>query len=279
MNGVRSMHEMHIDVGCYVVDALDPAERSAFEEHLAGCDSCAREVLEFTETAAELARLVAMGPPRDVRGAMLETIQLVRPLPPHTSVPDTTDPFAEPAGDLPGDPANDPADDSADEPADQLAARRTRRAGRRQRILFGLVAAAAVVALALGGLVANLTQQRQAAVAAQSAAQRETDLLSAPDARVITQTRDGGRFTFVVSKQRNQALLLSGDLPDLGAGKVYQLWTLQGRRATPDATLPAGTGSHWFTGPIAGSTSLAVTAEPAGGSAVPTMPILAQTTI
>jgi anti-sigma factor RsiW len=275
MNGVRSVHEMHIDVGCYVVDALDPAERSAFEEHLAGCDSCAREVLEFTETAAELARLVAMGPPRDVRGATLETIQLVRPLPPHTSVPDSIDLFTEPTVEL----ERNPADDSADELADELARRRGRRAGRRQRVLFGLVAAAAVIALALGGLVVNLTQQHQAAVAAQSAAQRETDLLSAPDARVITQARDGGRFTFVVSKQRNQALLLSGDLPDPGPGKVYQLWTLQGRQATPDTTLPAGTGSHWFTGPIAGSTSLAVTAEPAGGSAVPTMPILAQTTI
>lgn len=271
---MRSVHEMHIDVGCYVVDALDPAERSAFEEHLAGCDSCAREVLEFTETAAELARLVAMGPPRDVREAMLETIQLVRPLPPHTAAPIAVDLLTEPTVDSSGEPA-----DPANEQADDLGLRRARRAGRRQRILFGLVAAAAVVALALGGLVVNLTQQHQAAVAAQSAAQRETDLLSAPDARVITQTGDGGRFTFVVSKQRNQALLLSGDLPDPGAGKVYQLWTLQGRRATPDTTLPAGTGSHWFTGPIAGSTSLAVTAEPAGGSAVPTMPILAQTTI
>ncbi len=53
MNGVSELHEAHIDVGCYVVDALEPAERETFEMHLVGCASCAREVLEFTETAVE----------------------------------------------------------------------------------------------------------------------------------------------------------------------------------------------------------------------------------
>ena len=57
------MHEMHIDVGCYVADALDPDERQAFEAHLIDCESCSREVVEFAETSAELARLVTIGPP------------------------------------------------------------------------------------------------------------------------------------------------------------------------------------------------------------------------
>ena len=265
MNG---LHELHIDVGCYVVDALEPEERVVFEGHLAGCDSCAREVLEFTETAAELARLVAMGPPRTVRGAMLATIERIRPLPPLTDDLDRPRPLAVLAPTVPVAAATD-----------ELGARRTRGGGRRQRMLVGLVAAAAVVALALGGLVVNLTQQHQANVAAVSAAQRETILLAAPDARVLTQTRDGARYTFVVSKQRNEALLIPNDLPDPGPDKVFQLWTLQGRQATPDATMTPGSRSQWFTGPIKDSTTLAVTVEPAGGSAAPTSPILAQVSI
>ncbi len=265
---MKGLHEMHIDVGCYVVDALDPDEREAFEGHLAGCDSCAREVLEFTETAAELARLVAMGPPRTVRGSMLATIERIRPLPPLTDDLDRSLPL----------PVRTDTEPVA-APIDELAVRRTRSAGRRQRMLVALVAAATVVALALGALVVNLTQQHQANVAAQSAAQRETTLLAAPDARVLTQTRDGANYTFVVSKQRNEALLIPNNLSNPGPDKVFQLWTLQGRQATPDATMAAGSKSQWFTGSIADSTSLAVTIEPSGGSRTPTMPILAQVLI
>ena len=61
---MNELHEMHIDVGCYVADALDNDERAAFEAHLDHCESCSREVVEFSETSAELARLVAMAPPR-----------------------------------------------------------------------------------------------------------------------------------------------------------------------------------------------------------------------
>ncbi len=46
------------------------------------CESCSREVVEFSETSAELARLVAMAPPRAIRGSMLSAIQSVRPASP-----------------------------------------------------------------------------------------------------------------------------------------------------------------------------------------------------
>ena len=284
MNG---LHTMHIDVGCYVVDALTESEREEFDEHLGHCESCAREVLEFNETAAELAGLAAMGPPRTIRGDTLDSITTVRQLPP---VIEWSGPAPEPSrasDDLgPNDARRaDAVAPSAATPAappvtpsDELAVRRDRRA-RRNRVLAGLLAAAAVVILALGGLLVNLTQQHQAEVAAQTAAQRQTDLLNAPDAKVLTQTQNGSRFTFVVSKQQDAALLLSSDLPDPGPGKTFQLWTLQGRQPTPDVTMPVGTGSQWFRGPIQGSTSLAVTVEPAGGSTTPTMPILAQVAI
>ena len=38
------MTGMHMDVGCYVADALETNERHAFEKHLTDCESCSREV-------------------------------------------------------------------------------------------------------------------------------------------------------------------------------------------------------------------------------------------
>ncbi len=124
---------------------------------------------------------------------------------------------------------------------------------RRQRILSGLVAAATVMALALGGWISHLDQQRRAQVAQQAAEQRETELLTAPDAKILTTGQAGARYSFVVSKERNAALFLGTHLANPGTGKELQLWTLKGRQASPDTTFPAAAGSQWFTGPVAGS--------------------------
>ena len=39
----------------YALDALDPEEREAFEEHLAGCPECQQELAAFWDVAAALA--------------------------------------------------------------------------------------------------------------------------------------------------------------------------------------------------------------------------------
>ncbi|GAA4915986.1 putative zinc finger protein [Actinomycetospora succinea] len=44
------------DVGVYVLGALEPAEREAFEAHLAGCDACARSLNEVAGLPGLLAR-------------------------------------------------------------------------------------------------------------------------------------------------------------------------------------------------------------------------------
>ena len=42
----------------YALDALDPEEREAFEEHLAGCPECEQQLAEFWDVAAALALAV-----------------------------------------------------------------------------------------------------------------------------------------------------------------------------------------------------------------------------
>jgi anti-sigma-K factor RskA len=70
--------------------------------------------------------------------------------------------------------------------------------------------------------------------------------------------------------------LLSSHLPALAGGKTYQLWGIHGDQQISLGLLGPDPSQATFT--IAGGhrpSSLALTAEPAGGAAAPTGPILA----
>lgn len=49
----------HVDAGAYVLGLLEPAERAAFEEHLAGCPQCAAQVAELGRVESVLAEYAA----------------------------------------------------------------------------------------------------------------------------------------------------------------------------------------------------------------------------
>ena len=291
------MSEVHSAVGSYVVNALDGPELDEFEAHLAVCETCSREIREFSETAAELALLVAAGPPPSLRSSILASIKEVRPLPPEVpfaeappveepaspatpSAPQTRRPGAprralvEPDEALPfeeegedeGPPPIEPRSARpAVRPVDELALRRARR---RTRILAAVVAAAMVVAVALGGWVYTLVKERQAQVAE---AALETQLYSAPDVKIYPlRLPSGGQFSFVVSKSLNRALFVSNDLPATAPGTEYQLWTIA-PAPIPDQRFPGGGArKQWFSGQITGTAALAITIEPQGGSPQPT---------
>jgi Anti-sigma-K factor rskA/Putative zinc-finger len=248
------MSEIHGAVGSYVINALNPDEREEFEAHLASCPTCSREVVEFSETAAELSLLAsASPPPAALRSSILSAIAEVRPLPPEP-----------PAETAPATAARSEAlAVSADlqHAVDELALRRQRR---RTRVLSVLVAA-----VALGGVVYSLVQSRQAQVAQQAA---ETELLTAPDVRTYSATmKDGGQVSFVVSKSLNRAMFVGKDLPAIGSDRTYQLWTLEGQRPIPDNTVPGGGDrKEFFRDTLGGVTGLAVSIEAAGGAQQPT---------
>ena len=198
------MSEVHGAVSAYVMHALDGHELDEFEAHLAGCETCRREVVELREAAAELSVRARTTPPAALKGSVMAAIAGVRVLAPEEGATGQdltrTDGGAGPRRSLgevrPG-------------ATDELALRRSRRAN---RLLMLAVAAVTVVALALGATVVSLSRRQQPAVAVTA----ETELLRAPDLTAHTiRLKDGGAATFVASKSLNRVLFSSDDLPAL----------------------------------------------------------------
>lgn len=295
------MSEVHEAVGSYVVDALGPAERVEFEAHLPGCQSCRIQVTDLSKTVARMAVLVDRPAPASLRASVLAAISEVRQLAPEETVRlehqaslaavpvpvhrrtsvlagvDGPAPLNDEVAPLEEHPSVIP-DWSWPVPVDHPVDLQLVGSRRTARLLTALVAACMVAVLALGGWTYSLSQQRQAELAA---TQRETELLSAPDAKVLSSSVGGSTVTYVVSKQRDQAMLVSSDLADPGAGKTYQLWTLKGTVATSAGLVRAGGNvRQWFGVPVRDSDRLALTREPSpNGSTTATGPPLSSVSI
>jgi anti-sigma factor RsiW len=289
------MSDAHSAVGSFVADALNPIERAEFENHLAGCYRCRLEVAEYSETVAMLTPLVAATPPAKLRSSVLAAIGKVQPLTAEVTAlseerarllaehgptdlrptvpatvtelrpygPDEVTPLEEHPSVLP--------DSSwvgvAASLSDDLGVHRNRRT---DRILVGLVAAALVVALAFSGWIYVSWQQDQTQ-ATQTPTQTETDVLTAPDARIHTSRVSGTTVSFVVSKQLGKAVFIASDLPDPGGDSTYQLWTIEGQTAKSAGVVSERGAVHKVIGRnVAGSDGIALSREPAGGSKTPT---------
>ena len=71
---------IHDLTAAYALDALDPAERQVFEEHLAGCRRCQEEVAELSLAAGSLAYAVEpVSPPPQLRARILDAARAERP--------------------------------------------------------------------------------------------------------------------------------------------------------------------------------------------------------
>jgi anti-sigma-K factor RskA len=120
--------------------------------------------------------------------------------------------------------------------------------------LFG-AAAAAVVAVGVG-------------VATSAPPAPVDSVLSAPDASAIQGVGEG-HATLVVSRSRNQAVLLASDLPALDAAHVYQVWLIRAGEAYSAGLLQP---RMLMSDLPPGTDRIGITVEPAGGSAGPTTP-------
>ncbi len=248
-------------LGAYALDAVDGDEHNELEAHLETCPRCRAELDSLREVAAAMGNSVEPVPEglwSQIALRLPERRQEEEPPPmPHLAT-EARSPFRP--------PASGPS-----------------RPRRNVVTTIGAIAvAAAAVAVVLGiGLVRadNKVSNLQATQAGPAAA--VTAALSAPGHRVVSlDSSTNGQRAEVVVLPSGQGYLVSSTLPSLRNGRTYQLWATAGGRPISLGLLGGSPGRAAFT--MAGSTRpsrLSITAEPAGGSVVPTGPILATGTV
>ncbi len=236
--------DLHLLTGAYAVDALDDAERAAFEAHLAGCETCSREVVELQATAARLGAAESAGLPPSLRARVLAA--------------------------------------TADLPQERAVTGQAEVVALRRRPLTSVLAVAAavlaVLTLALGAWATSLHRTNQELAARASDV---TAVLTAADAASTTgAVSTGGRATVVVSPSLGRAVFVGSALAQPGSGRTYQLWWIDpaGAARSAGTFTPGSDGSavSALIGTPAGASTVGVTVEPSGGSTAPTTtPVLA----
>jgi anti-sigma-K factor RskA len=199
--------DLHQLSAAYALDALDPDDRRAFEEHLADCDDCRAELASVRETVGALALATdGPAPPADLRARIVSAARA--------------------------------------EPPKVVALR-----PRRTRLYAGIaIAAAACAALAIG-LALGLSG-------------------GGGGKRLALSVRPGGTAQLAVS-----------GFDPAPAGKIYEVWVIDGGQPVPAAVFPGG--AHAVVAlerRVPRGSTVAVTLERAPRARTPTLPILAQTT-
>ncbi|HEY0453166.1 zf-HC2 domain-containing protein [Actinophytocola sp.] len=153
-----------ITLGAYLLGALEPHERFAFEAHLAGCDTCRAELVRLAPLPGMLNQISLDDFADDLPPTTLEEAHPTAPLPgpiPYGSLasPVLTPLSSLPGGEGPGQGVPIPRLPAFDEPlllqvADDTPDTPDRPGRRSRRKRLWLVAAAAVVAVAItfGGI-------------------------------------------------------------------------------------------------------------------------------
>jgi len=254
----------HTLVGAYAMDAVSDDERAAFEQHLAGCETCQAEVRGLREATARLAVAAEVRPRAELREQTVAAADLIRQLPPVT------------AGDQPG---GAPGRRLARHAAATLAGSRGRgraQAGRRgwlPRVALGAAAVLAGVAVWLG--VAMHGAEHRLTVM-QGSSHEIASVLGASDATMMTdQVSTGGSATVVMSHHSRALVFTAADLRPLPHARCYELWLMGPAGPRPVGMLPAP--RNGMTGPMVVSglehgDEVGLTVERAGGAQRPSTP-------
>jgi anti-sigma-K factor RskA len=234
---------LHALSGAYAVDALDDAERTAFERHLAQCPDCQQEVASLREATALMADEAAMTPPPGLRDSVLAGIKNIRPIPPESSPVEEDDAVAV-ARVLPMRP-------------------------RRRRVVALVAAAAAILAIA-GGVAFQPWQDDSSQESRMSAADQ---VLAADDVKHVSiDFDDGSSATVFHSPKERRAVLVTHDMAAPPRGKTFELWLQDDSGAMTPAGLMKTPGENkvLLKGDAAEATGVGITVEPESGSKEPT---------
>ncbi|WP_084129854.1 anti-sigma factor [Demequina sp. NBRC 110055] len=253
---------LHTLAAPYAVGALDPAELSAFEDHLATCADCQEEVASLSLATEALADSHAAAPPPSLHARVMDEVARTAQLPPvldPAGTSATTSKGPTPAG--PSEPASGDADVLTFSPA----------ARRRRWWIAAPVAAAAAAVLVVGGvMIADVRADRAAELA------MEKDVMSVAASEDMEAVSLGlGSGKVMVSSEMNSVALMGTEAAMPDDGKEYQLWLVMA-----DGTIQAGPtftpredGVYMSVSEVdvAHMAAVALTEEPEGGSDAPTM--------
>ncbi|MEX0659442.1 MAG: anti-sigma factor [Egibacteraceae bacterium] len=224
----------HVLAGAYALDALPDDERAFFSRHLAVCPACRVDVDGYLETAGLLAQVVARTPPTSLRTGVLDAAAGIR-----------QDSSSSPRSGRRGLP---------DRLRPQLAA------------VAGLLVAAL---LSLGGLSVYLHETPRDAAAVAIA----PEFLAVAQA-VPLDAPEGVEVTFLHAA--DEGYLVATGLDELGTAGDYQLWLFHDGVPVPAGVFDVGAErtAVQVQAPVRGAELIAVTAEPDGGRAAPSGPVL-----
>lgn len=220
--------------GLYALDALDADDRVRYEAHLVVCHVCQTEVAGFREAIT----IIGDTPPPSLRARVLAGIE----------------PVAASAEVIP------------------ITRRRSARATAPSRRLASMIAAAAMVAAVIGGLIATRdgSTPDEATLLADLRANGATSVSMSGTAGVDAQV--------VRAVSGDRAVIVLAGLAPLDDAFTYQAWTIDANervrpapRFRPDA---AGRALVVLQSLPAELDTVAITIEPRGGSTLPTSPVV-----
>jgi anti-sigma-K factor RskA len=241
---------------------LTAEEAAPVHAHLAACDQPHTDIGRAAEAAGALALSVEpVSPPDDLRDRLMAAIATTPQVPDELGVAATA------------------------EPSRVVPFERQERTTRPSRMVWIGLAAAAVIALLLGGW--NLSLQRQVSDADQQLALVRQAVAAASDptstvAPIAGTDAAPGVSGMVVIPASGTGYLLIQGLPSLTDDQVYQAWYLAGGVPTSAGLMdPSGTGITVMAGldPVEGTDTIALTVEPAGGMPQPTGDVVAAGTL
>jgi anti-sigma-K factor RskA len=225
--------DLHTLSGAYALNALSAEEAEQFKQHLEACPACRQEVRELQQAAATMGAGEAVAPPAYLKAKVLGAADRTPQLPPLVS-------------------------------GSNVVRVAPHRWGARL-----LLAAAAVVAIVAGAVgisqIGGDGQGEQGSLLAAGVVK----VFEAEDAHKATmETRNGGEISVAASPELGEMAVDTANLPPLDERHVYQLWAIHKGAASPVLVLEPEKGAAMKM--PAPDTEVAITVEPAGGSAEPT---------
>jgi anti-sigma-K factor RskA len=230
--------DVHELAAGYVLNALDDEERRVFEAHLGRCTVCEEELASLRQAAAALAYAAASPlPAAELRARLLEEAGAARMPAPVVPLRHRLRPYTVPA-------------------------------------FAGVALAAAAAALVLGLWAASLSGKLDDERSARGALSDLVAGVARGDlARLPLRGVGGAAF---VNHSGGAVLVVSG-VRAAPTGRAYEIWVVNGMKATPAGLFGGGTAVVPLLAPVGKGERIGVTLERAGGAKTPSGPLLFET--